>query len=346
MSVMRAVSTEVKKLLLLELRQKQYKKCNPRHCTCSLNSKLLQKNIMSTRHIARTIALQTLFELDVRGELGSTFEAVDPIIVRNTLEFGEGTKDTTFTKNIIANALSRRITIDDIITRAAPDWPLEKIGVIDRNVLRIGLTELLFGDRAQVPPKVAIDEAIELAKSFAGETSGKFVNGVLGAIYKEMGEPEKTQTTKTKKEHFESTKRELLAGAVVCAYHENKVYVALVHDVFGYWTLPKGHIHENNSTEDEVIKAIKKEISLDTTLVGTLGENEYIANKPDQGKVVKHVSYYLTTTEFTPLSLEKKGGLDEARWFSIAEVSTLRMYDDIKTIIEKAKQLIAEKSLF
>ena len=115
---------------------------------------------------------------------------------------------------IVTNALSRRITIDDIITRAAPDWPLEKIGVVDRNVLRIGLTELLFGDRAQVPPKVAIDEAIELAKSFAGDTSGKFVNGVLGAIYKEMGEPDKGQTTKTKQEHFDSTKKELLAGAV------------------------------------------------------------------------------------------------------------------------------------
>jgi hypothetical protein len=87
-----------------------------------------------------------------------------------------------------------------MIKRAAPDWPLEKIGVVDRNVLRIGLSELLFGDRTQVPPKVAIDEAIELAKTFGGETSGKFVNGVLGAIYKEMGEPEKTQTTKNKKD--------------------------------------------------------------------------------------------------------------------------------------------------
>ncbi len=294
---------------------------------------------MSTRHIARTIALQTLFELDMKDELQDAMPDIDAIITRNTTEFGEGIKDTTFTKNIVVNALSRRITIDDIITRAAPDWPLEKIGVVDRNVLRIGLTELLFGDRTQVPPKVAIDEAIELAKSYAGDTSGKFVNGVLGAIYKEMGEPEKAQTTKTKKDHLESTKREVLVGAVVFSTHEHKPHIALVHDVFGYWTLPKGHLLGDVSKEEEVAKTIKKEIGIDTEIVQLLGENEYIANKPDQGKVVKHVSYYFAKTEYSPLTLEKKGGLDEARWFLLVDVPTLRMYDDIKSIIQKGKIL-------
>ena len=203
---------------------------------------------MSTRHIARTIALQTLFELDMQENFSAPSDSVEEIIKRNTEEFGEGIKDISFTKNIVTNALSRRITIDDIITRAAPDWPLEKIGVVDRNILRIGLSELLFGDRSQVPPKVAIDEAIELAKSYAGDTSGKFVNGVLGAIYKEMGEPEKAQITKTKNEHFDASKREILAGAVVYAYNGNAIEVALVHDVFGYWTLPKGKLEAG---EDE-----------------------------------------------------------------------------------------------
>lgn len=295
---------------------------------------------MSTRHIARTLALQTLFELDVRGELSLSIEAVEPIITRNTEEFGEGIKDTSFTKSIVGNALSRRITIDDIITRAAPDWPLEKIGIVDRNILRIGLTELLFGDRAQVPPKVAIDEAIELAKAFGGETSGRFVNGVLGAIYKEMGEPEKTQTTKSKKDHLESGKRELLAGAVVYSIDNNKCYIGLVHDVFGYWTLPKGHIALDEKIEDGLIRELKKEIGIDATILDILGENEYIANKPDQGKVVKHVSYFLTKSDYTPLVLEKKGGLDEARWFLAKEVSALRTYDDIKPLFEKAIEKI------
>jgi N utilization substance protein B len=155
---------------------------------------------MSTRHIARTLALQTLFELDMREELSIPFEKAKEIIVRNQEEFGEGLKDITFANILVQECLSRRITIDDIITRAAPDWPLDKIGTVDRNVLRIGLCELLFGDRSQVPPKVAIDEAIELAKSFGGETSGKFVNGVLGAIYKEMGET-KTKSLRKQTEH-------------------------------------------------------------------------------------------------------------------------------------------------
>lgn len=295
---------------------------------------------MSTRHIARTIALQTLFELDMRDELSSLAESVDPIIIRNTAEFGDGIKDTSFTKSIVANVLSRRITLDDIITRAAPDWPIEKIGIIDRNVLRIGLAELLFGDRTQVPPKVAIDEAIELAKAYAGDTSGKFVNGVLGAIYKEMGEPEKAQTTKTKKEHLETSRREMLAGAVVTTFLEGKLQVALVHDVFGYWTLPKGHVANGGTLEDEVVHAIKKEIGISGSVFASLGENEYIANKPDQGKIVKHVNYYLMTTEFTPLTLEKKGGLDEAKWFSFNETPSLRIYDDIRPMLQKAKEML------
>lgn len=299
---------------------------------------------MSTRHIARTIALQTLFELDIKGVLSDASADVDAIIKRNTDEFGEGIKDVTFTKDIVTNALSRRITIDDIITRAAPDWPLEKIGIVDRNVLRIGLTELLFGDRSQVPPKVAIDEAIELAKAYAGDTSGKFVNGVLGAIYKEMGEPEKSQSTKTKKEHFESAKRELLAGAVVYAQDtSNRFQIALVHDVFGYWTLPKGKIEEGEDESGAATREIGEEIGVVIEIEDKLGENEYIANKPEKGKVVKHVTYYLAKSIFTPLTLEQKGGLDDARWFELDDINGLRIYDDIKPLLSKAKDLLKLK---
>ncbi len=97
----------------------------------------------------------------------------------------------------LAETVQRKQSIiDDIITKAAPEWPIEKISNVDRNILRMGLAELLFGDRDQVPPKVAINESIELAKNFGGENSGKFVNGVLGAVYKEIGEPGKDQLSK------------------------------------------------------------------------------------------------------------------------------------------------------
>lgn len=298
---------------------------------------------MSTRHIARTLALQALFELDMKGDLGVSAEVSDPILVRNRDEFGEGIKDTSFAKDILTNALSRRITIDDIITRAAPDWPLDKIGTVDRNILRIGLTELLFGDRAQVPPKVAIDEAIELAKAFGGETSGRFVNGVLGAIYKEMGEPEKAQTTKTKSDHLKTATRELLAGAVVLSRSNGKLYASLVHDVFGYWTLPKGRINADEGEEVGAKRKIEAEIGIPVTLIEKIGENEYIANKPEAGKVVKHVSYYVARAEHIPLVLEKKTGLDDAKWFEVKDLAELRMYDDVKPLIAKALEIGKEK---
>lgn len=295
---------------------------------------------MSTRHIARTLALQTLFEIDMKGEFGISAKEVEQILTRNRDESGEGIQDISFAQEIVSSVLSRRITLDDIIVRAAPDWPLDKIGTVDRNILRIGLAELLFGDRAQVPPKVAIDEAIELAKSFGGETSGRFVNGVLGAIYKEMGEPEKNQTTKSKKDYLETSKRELLAGSVVCSKEGKNIYVGLVHDVFGYWTLPKGHIKEDEQAEEGVIRELKKEIGIDVKVIEKLGENEYIANKPSQGKVVKHVSYYLTQANHTPLVLEKKGGLDDAKWFAVKDIEPLRIYDDIRPLIEKAIEIL------
>jgi N utilization substance protein B len=275
----------------------------------------------------------------MKGDFGVTSDVVEDIITRNRDEHEPSLKDISFAKQITQSVLSRKITIDDIITRAAPDWPLEKIGVVDRNVLRIGLSELLFGDRTQVPPKVAIDEAIELAKTFGGETSGKFVNGVLGAIYKEMGEPEKTQTTKNKKDHGEITKKEMLAGAVVCTLQGRDLSIGLVHDVFGYWTLPKGKIESGEDERSGAAREIEEEIGVSITIAQKLGENEYIANKPEHGKVIKHVSYFLAFAEYKPLTLEHKehkGGLDDARWWKGEDISTLRIYDDIKPLIEKA----------
>jgi N utilization substance protein B len=296
---------------------------------------------MSTRHIARTLALQTLFEVDSRCAFDIPEAEGMNILKRISSEFGEGIKDISFAEVLIKECLSRRITLDDIIVRAAPDWPLDKIGNVDRNILRLGLCELLFGDRDQVPPKVAIDEAIELAKTFGGETSGRFVNGVLGAIYKEMGEPGKEQVTK--KVEKESMRRERLVGAVVISKHEGKRYVGLVHDVFGYWTLTKGKIEGDEPIEELAVKKIKSEIGIDVTLSTVLGENEYIANKPEEGKVVKNVVYYLAESEFTPLILEKKGGLDEAKWFEEKEALNLRMYDDIKPLIKKGLEFLKER---
>ena len=128
---------------------------------------------MANRHLSRSIVLQTLFEWDFNN--GKNFDLKE-VANRNLDEFAPGLEDGDFVFLLLDQVIKKHKVIDEIITKAAPDWPLDKISFIDKNILRIGLTELLFGDRTQVPPKVAINESIELAKTFSGPTSGKFIN--------------------------------------------------------------------------------------------------------------------------------------------------------------------------
>ncbi len=136
---------------------------------------------MSNRHLARSIAMQALFEWDFREQ---PTDILPLIIDRDLKEFGPGLDETEFAKKIIEDVQKNKADIDALISRYAPQWPIEQITIIDRNILRIGIYELKFNN--EVPPKVAINEAIELAKNFGGPASGRFINGVLGAIYKDM----------------------------------------------------------------------------------------------------------------------------------------------------------------
>lgn len=142
--------------------------------------------------------MQSLYEWDFRGRKE---EMLPEIIERNINEFAAGMEDTTFVRDLVNGVIERMAELNKIIEKAAPQWPLEQIAIVDRNVLRLGLYELLFGKRDEVPPKVAINEAIELAKSFGGESSGKFVNGVLGTVYREIGEPGKDHVKSSEDDH-------------------------------------------------------------------------------------------------------------------------------------------------
>jgi len=138
---------------------------------------------MASRHLSRSIAMQSLYEWDFSGKKPDVLEK---IVEKNIKEFGPGLQDKDFIWQLIKGVVSNIPNIDKIIEKAAPEWPIDQITIIDRNVLRIGLYELLYGNKEEVPPKVAINEAIELAKSFGGESSGKFINGVLGTVFKEI----------------------------------------------------------------------------------------------------------------------------------------------------------------
>ncbi len=297
---------------------------------------------MANRHLSRSIILQTLFEWDFKD---TTDQDIGEILERNTLEFGPGLEDTPFMEKILEDVVRKKTIVDEIIQKAAPQWPLEKINAVDRNILRMGLAELLFGDRNEVPPKVAINEAIELAKTFGGESSGRFVNGVLGAVYKEIGEPGKDDLPKKKStEPVDITKLpiERKAGAVVYAKHEGKVYLAFVHDVFGYWTLSKGGIEEGENAEEGAKRELMEEIGLTIDIKEKLGESEYIASHPTQGKIRKQVMFFLAESPYQELVLESSGGLDGAKWFSLEEVPGLKMYDDVTGLVAKAIGIITK----
>ena len=150
---------------------------------------------MANRHLSRSIAMQSLYEWDFRGAADLDLSSY---VSQNIKEFGPGLEDDSFIRQLVVGVIKNLAKINQIIAKAAPEWPIDQIAMVDRNVLRLGIFELLFGDYKEVPPKVAINEAIELAKSFGGESSGKFVNGVLGTIYREIGEPLKDDALKQK----------------------------------------------------------------------------------------------------------------------------------------------------
>jgi N utilization substance protein B len=270
--------------------------------------------------------MQVLFEWDFNGCKNSK---IDDIINRNLKEFAPGLEDRQFVENLTKCILSKRKKIDAIIEKTAPEWPIKQIALIDRNVLRIGLYELVFGNRKEVPPKVAINEAIELAKTFGGEASGKFVNGVLGTVYKELGEPDKDAAEK-------DLSLERLGGAVVYTKNDGELWFALVHDVFGYWTLSKGGLEKGEDARTGTVREIKEEMGIDIEIKEELGMNEYIASDPEKGRVKKSVIYFLAKTNDKELKLGTSGGLDDARWFNEKELVDLKIYDDLKPIIAKA----------
>ena len=294
---------------------------------------------MANRHLSRSIVLQTLFEWDFNS---SNQKECLLSLKRNTEEFAPGSNDTDFMEDLLKGVLKKQKELDTIIEKAAPEWPLDKISMIDRNVLRIGLFELLFGQRDQVPPKVAINEAIELAKNFGGDQSGKFVNGVLGAVYKELGEPGKDDVGKKKNKiknedlPDDQVPVEHKGGAVVYSKDGDEVYLALVHDVFGHWTLSKGSVEEGEKIEDCVARKIKEELGVDSEVKEKLGENSYIAYDPEKGKIKKQVTYFLAESPHADLTLGSSGGLDDAKWFRLAEILDLNFYDDILPLVTKA----------
>ncbi|OGG40120.1 transcription antitermination factor NusB [Candidatus Jorgensenbacteria bacterium RIFCSPLOWO2_01_FULL_45_25b] len=137
---------------------------------------------MATRHLCRTIVLQSLYEWDFYEKEND----LDGIVERNMELFGQDIDEPEFVWKLVGGIIKNLEYIDEVIKKAAPDWPINQIAMLDRNILRLGIYELLYTDKHEIPHKVAINESIELAKNFGGQNSSRFVNGVLGTIFNEM----------------------------------------------------------------------------------------------------------------------------------------------------------------
>ncbi len=151
----------------------------------------------SNRHLGRIVILQSLFEHDFRNEVDPSYD-LNEVITRNIAQYEKSLDDTEFVEEVIKSVIKKQKELDDILGPLAPEWPVDQIARIDKLILRIALYELRFGKNA--PPKVIINEAVELAKEFGGDNSSKFVNGVLGSAYREMDEGADAQIKEKRKE--------------------------------------------------------------------------------------------------------------------------------------------------
>lgn len=151
----------------------------------------------ANRHLGRIVALQTLYEQDFRREVSDPGLDLEAVLARNIARYEETIEDKAFIENLVRGVSGKETELDDIIRPVAPEWPVEQIARMDRVILRIGVYELLF--EKGVPPKVVINEAVELAKAFGGDNSSKFINGVLGTVLRNK-EDKPVKKTKAKKE--------------------------------------------------------------------------------------------------------------------------------------------------
>ncbi|MDO4712464.1 MAG: transcription antitermination factor NusB [Candidatus Saccharibacteria bacterium] len=140
----------------------------------------------SNRHLGRIVALQTLYEYEFRTQVDDQTACFRDILRRNLQKYKSSVDDTAFVEALVAGVVEHQSELDELLTPLAPEWPLDRIARIDRAVLRLGMYELRYSP--SVPPKVVINEAVELAKAFGSDNSGKFVNGVLGTAYRTLSE--------------------------------------------------------------------------------------------------------------------------------------------------------------
>lgn len=289
---------------------------------------------MLNRHQSREVVLQTLFNLDFREGGKKDLKNLKNIYQYVLEEFYAEVKEDNYSEKVFFAVLENQEKIDEIIEKAATNWPLKKIDPIDRNILRLGIFEMIFF-KDEVPPRVAMNEAIELAKSFGGKNSFKFISGVLGTIYK-LSELEKNDKKDNidstgKKEELKNIPEKKRVGVAFFCEKNNEKYILMVHNIFGFWTLPKG----------DSLEEIERETGLKIKILTELGKVSIRASDHEKNTPIqKIITYSLSLSECQDLTniftktIKNKGWVD-ALWVNFNKIQELKTYSNLKPILNK-----------
>ncbi len=299
---------------------------------------------MSNRHLSRTIAMQTLYEWDFNHRS----QKLQELIQRNIKEnFGQE-DDQGFVERLVKGVTKNLAEIDKVIEKYAPEWPIDKITIVDRNVLRLGIYEMLFvkinnKEEKEVPAKVIINEAIEMAKAFGGSSSGKFINGVLGAVLIDLENKNvKFNYNASDEKILKQEIKEYSVGAVVFKKDNQEIKFALIKDANNKWTFAKEKIAdfvEKEKTRQALSREIEEELGIkNINILKQIGEIDVVVHSPEKGNYHKKIFYYLAETKDEKLISENTTTVKDAKWFNKKEVLENLGYENTKEIFEKAIQ--------
>ena len=282
------------------------------------------------RSTFRTTVFRSLYEADFRNitDPDAVVSVFDRIADDEGIQCSK--EEKRYVQETIHGVLAHQKDIDKMLAAVATDWPIEKMAIVDRNVLRLGLFEILFGEPFNVPPKVAISEAIETVKLYGGEASGAFVNGVLGTILKEVKTPDEIESTSSARK---------MVGSLVFAVRDDVPCFVFIKDMKNKWTVPKGRIQEQETLQDAVSRVTREEVGLTVKALHQIGRDMYINHSPD-GVVRKDVTYLLSEGQYAPLNLKACEGLKDVGWFTAEEAAALPMYKNVITILRDAVQSV------
>lgn len=274
---------------------------------------------LSIRHQSRMVVLQTLYEWDFDEERN-----IEEILERNIVQSGFKV-DEEFCQKIIKGIVPKIKEIDDLIKKTAPEWPLEQIATIDRCILRMGIFELIFDN--EVPPKAAINEAVELGKEFGGENTGKFVNGVLGTIYRNS-------------DRYESEDITISAGGIIYRMDGNTPLFLAVKNVYDKWTFPKGKVEEGETWQEAAVREIREETGIEEAeILGEVGEIKFTDKSGDE-PLKKNVHFYLVKTNQTQTKVSEGTHIKEIKWMTEEEIKKSLDYPNLIDLIDKAIEAI------